>query len=234
MLKLIGVLIVIIGFVLKRDTIATVVVAGLATGLAAGLRPLEILDILGRAFITNRTATLFILTLPVIGICERYGLKDKAADFIRSLRRATVGRVLSVYLAVRSLAAAASIKLSGHPTFIRPIVEPMAEGAAMAKYGALSDEALDHIKGASSAMENYGNFFAQNVFMGSSGTLLIVTTMSEQGYAVDALQIALASIPIAAAAILFGTVQNMLSDKRLARIAPPPGISEREEGGTRS
>ena len=82
--KLIGVLIVIAGFILKLDTLAVVVTAGLATGLVAGMSPLEILDTLGTAFITNRTATLFILTLPVIGLCERNGLKDKAVDFIKS------------------------------------------------------------------------------------------------------------------------------------------------------
>ena len=82
-IKLIGVLIVVIGFILKLDTLAVVVVAGLATGLVAGMSPMDILNTLGTAFITNRTATLFILTLPVIGLCERNGLKDKAVDFIR-------------------------------------------------------------------------------------------------------------------------------------------------------
>ena len=37
-IKLIGVLIVVIGFILKLDTLAVVVVAGLATGLVAGMR----------------------------------------------------------------------------------------------------------------------------------------------------------------------------------------------------
>lgn len=90
-LKLIGVLIVIVGFVLKFDTLAVVVVAGLATGLVAGMSPLDILNTLGTAFINNRTATLFVLTLPVIGICERMGLKDKAVDLIKSLKAATTG-----------------------------------------------------------------------------------------------------------------------------------------------
>ena len=85
-IKLIGVLIVVIGFILKLDTLAVVVTAGLATGLVAGMTPMEILNTLGTAFITNRTATLFILTLPVIGLCERNGLKDKAVDFIKSLK----------------------------------------------------------------------------------------------------------------------------------------------------
>ena len=58
-IKLIGVLIVVIGFILKLDTLAVVVVAGLATGLVAGMSPMDILNTLGTAFITNRTATLF-------------------------------------------------------------------------------------------------------------------------------------------------------------------------------
>lgn len=93
-IKLIGVLIVVIGFILKLDTLAVVVVAGLATGLVAGMSPMVILNTLGTAFITNRTATLFILTLPVIGLCERNGLKDKAVDFIRSLKNMTTGKLI--------------------------------------------------------------------------------------------------------------------------------------------
>ena len=69
-LKLIGVLIVIIGFVMKFDTLATVVLAGIATGLVSGLNFVEILGILGNAFLGNRLATLFVLTLPVIGIIK--------------------------------------------------------------------------------------------------------------------------------------------------------------------
>ena len=75
-IKLIGIVIVIIGFALKFDTLATVVVAGIVTGLVGGMSIMDILSTLGAAFLTNRTATLFILTLPVIGICERMGLRD--------------------------------------------------------------------------------------------------------------------------------------------------------------
>ena len=41
-IKLIGVLIVVIGFILKLDTLAVVVVAGLSTGLVAGMSPMDI------------------------------------------------------------------------------------------------------------------------------------------------------------------------------------------------
>lgn len=214
-LKLIGVVIVVIGFFFKKDTIATVVVAGLVTGLVGGLSPMEILNVLGKSFITQRTATLFVLTLPVIGICERYGLKDKAVDLIRKAKNATTGRVITLYLAIRAIAAAFSLRLGGHPQFVRPLINPMAQGAAIAKYGKLDDASEDQIKGHCAAAENYGNFFAQNCFMGASGTLLIVTTMTEQGHTVNALQIAMMSIPVAVIAFIAGAVHNHFLDAKL-------------------
>ena len=218
-MKLIGVLIVVIGFALKLDTIATVVVAGIATGLVAGMPIMDILDTLGKSFVSQRTATLFVLTLPAIGICERYGLKEKAIDFIRSIKNATTGRVIIIYQAIRTLAAAFSVRLGGHPQFVRPVVVPMAEGAAAAAYGELSDEVSDTIRGASAGAENYGNFFAQNCFMGASGTLLIVSTLVEQGYEVTAAQIAGWSIPIAVISVVVGLVRALLLDKKLAGMA---------------
>ena len=216
-LKLIGVLVVILGFALKRDTIATVVVAGVVTGLVAGMTPMEILEVLGTSFITQRTATLFVLTLPIIGISERYGLKEKAVDFIGGIKGATSGKILSLYQSIRAAAAAFSVRLGGHPQFIRPLINPMAQAAAVAKFGEVDEKTVDMIKGASAASENFGNFFAQNVFMGASGTLLIVSTMVEQGYAeVTALNIAMWSIPVAVISVLLGIAKNFLLDKKLA------------------
>lgn len=215
-LKLIGVLIVIIGFVLKVDTIATVVVAGLVTGIVAGMTPIEILETLGNAFLTNRTATLFVLTLPVIGLLERYGLKDKAVDFIRKFKAATTGRILILYQAIRALAAAFSLRIGGHPQFIRPLVHPMAQAATESRYGELDDKTSDSIKGMSAGSENFGNFFAQNCFMGASGTLLIVSTLVDQGYAeVNAANIALWSIPIAIISVVVGAIFNLLYDAKI-------------------
>lgn len=212
-LKLIGVLIVIIGFVMKFDTLATVVLAGIATGLVSGLNFVEILGILGNAFLGNRLATLFVLTLPVIGICERYGLKDKAVDFIKGIKEVTAGRIISLYMLIRSLSAAFSLRVGGHPQFIRPIIDPMANAAAVARYGEVDDKLEDEIKGLSASAENFGNFFAQNCFMGSSGTLLIVSTLNEQGFdKVDALKIAMWSIPVAVCAVVISTIYFVLSD----------------------
>ena len=219
-IKLIGVLIVIVGFILKLDTLAVGVVAGLATGLVAGMSPMKILETLGTAFITNRTATLFILTLPVIGICERNGLKDKAVDFITSLKNATTGRLIAIWQIIRTLASAFSLRIGGHPQFIRPLINPMAQAAAIVQYGKLDEKTEDDIKGMCAGSENYGNFFAQNCFMGSSGTLLIVSTLTEQGYPVDALQIAGQSVPIAVFAVIVGVIYALIFDQILKRRFP--------------
>jgi len=217
LLKLIGVLVVVIGFVLKFDTMATVVAAGLITGLVAGMPPIEILEILGNAFISNRTATLFVLTLSAIGLCERNGLKEKAVDLIRMMKSATTGRVLALWQAVRTVASAFSLRIGGHPQFIRPLINPMAQGAAVARFGEIDQEHEDKIKGMAAAAENYGNFFAQNCFMGSSGTLLIVSTLNEQGYMVDALEVSGMSVPIAIISVVVGVIYALLFDAAMKR-----------------
>ncbi len=214
-LKLLGIVVVIVGLVLKLDTLATVIGAGILTGLIAGMTPLDILSTLGDAFIKNRVATLFILTLPAIGICERYGLKDKAVDFIKGLKVATTGRIISLYMLIRSFAAAFSLRVGGHPQFVRPLINPMAQGAALANYGKIDEKSEDEIKGLCAGSENFGNFFAQNCFMGSSGTLLIVTTLTEQGIAVDALGIARWSIPIAVISAVVACIYFIIYDRKL-------------------
>ena len=49
--------------------------------------------------------------------------------------------------------------------------------------------------------------------MGASGTLLIVSTLNEQGFdKVDALKIAMWSIPVAVCAVVISTIYFVLSD----------------------
>ena len=233
-LKLIGVVIVIVGFLIKWDTIATVVLAGLVTGLVSGMTFMEILDVLGSSFITQRTATLFVLTLPVIGICERYGLKDKAVDLIHKAKKITAGRIISIYMMIRTGAAAMSLQLGGHPQFIRPLIEPMANAAATEKFGPLKEKTNDKIKGFAASAENYGNFFAQNCFMGAPGVLLIVATLVEQGQQVTAPQIVLMSIPITVAALVVSCAHYYLLDRSLKKEyapgATPDAENARQEG----
>lgn len=178
MIKLIGILVVILGFVFKVETLFTVLVAGIATGLVAGMDIMDILNTLGQSFVDNRAVSLFIMTLPVIGILERYGLKQRAVYLIQKLGKLTTGGVFSIYMIIRQIAGALSIRISGHPQFVRPLVEPMAQAAAKSKYKNVDVKDEEAIKALSAASENYGNFYGQNLFSGSSGVLLIASTLT--------------------------------------------------------
>ena len=67
-MALIGILIIIVGFALKFNTIAVVIVSGLVTGLVSGMSISEILTTLGQTFVQKREMCLFLLTLPVVGM----------------------------------------------------------------------------------------------------------------------------------------------------------------------
>lgn len=217
MIKLIGILLIIIGFSLKLDTIMVVLLAGIATGLVASIDFLEILSILGNAFISTRYMTILLLTLATVGLLERNGLRERAAKCIAMLQGATCGKVLTVYVIIRTIAAALSLRLGGHVQFIRPLVYPMAKGAAE-KNGKLSKELDEELKSLANSMENYGNFYGQNVFIASSGVLLIMGTFQELGInGLEAYNIAKASFPMAIMAIVLAGIRNYMFDKKIAK-----------------
>ena len=216
-MELVGILIIIVGFVLKLDTIAVVVTAGLTTGLVAHMGIGEILSTLGEAFVTNRTTCLFMLIVPIIGLCERYGLKAKAVMLIKKASNLSTGILLSGYTLVREATIAMGVTLGGHPQFVRPLVSPMAEGAAIAKYGELDQEDLDKIRAYSAASDNIGNFYAQNVFMANAGVLLIVSTLEGLGINVDALELSKVAIIVAVIAFVLWIAQNVILDRKLKK-----------------
>ncbi|MGF7057764.1 DUF969 domain-containing protein [Brassicibacter mesophilus] len=215
MIKLIGVLIIVLGFAFRLDTIAVVLVSGIITGLVSGLGFNEILTTLGDAFVGNRYMSVFLVSLPVIGILERYGLKERAAELIGSIKAVTTGKILSIYMVIRTIAAALSLRLGGHVQFIRPLILPMAQGAAESNYDEIPEDVEEDIKGLAAAVENYGNFFGQNVFVASGGVLLIVGTLKELGYEITPLAVSKAAIPIAVIATIFAVAQFMYYDKKL-------------------
>ncbi len=222
-IKLIGVLIIIIGFAIKFDTIATVLIAGVITGLVSGLSIVEILAVIGESFVKSRYMSLFLLTLLVIGLLERYGLRERAAYLINKLKSATTGAILSSYTFIRLIAAAFSLRLGGHVQFIRPLIFPMTSGASENKYGDLDEKSTELIKGYSAAAENYGNFFGQNIFIGAAGVLLIVGTLEEQGINVTPVEVSKWSIPIAIVAFILAVVQNYFVDKKIHHIESNSG-----------
>ncbi|MEG0051490.1 MAG: DUF969 family protein, partial [Terrisporobacter sp.] len=60
MIKLIGILIIVVGFALRLNAIAIVMAAGIVTGLVGGMSIPEILATLGDTFVANRYMAMFI------------------------------------------------------------------------------------------------------------------------------------------------------------------------------
>ena len=90
MIKLIGILIVGVGFALRFNTLLVVMAAGIGTGRGAGMSFNEIMEPFGKYFVENRYMTLPVgLVLPVIGLLERHGLRERAATLIGRSKSAT-------------------------------------------------------------------------------------------------------------------------------------------------
>ena len=218
MLTLIGILIVVAGFALRLNPLLVVTVAGLATGLASGLGPIEVVTAFGKAFIESRYVAIVWLVLPVIGLLERAGLKERARTVIAGIPAATAGRVLTIYFSVRQITAALGlISLGGHAQMVRPLVAPMAEGAAENRYGPLPIETRRRIRAHSAAADNVAVFFGEDIFIAIGSILLIKGFLEQNGIIVQPTQLALWAIPTAIAAWLIHVTRLMLLDRSLRR-----------------
>ncbi|HLR35240.1 MAG TPA: DUF969 family protein [Tissierellales bacterium] len=96
---------------------------------------------------------------PIIGLLEKYGLKERVDYLISNIKAATTGKILLIYMVIRTLASVLSLRIGGHVEFIRPLIYPMAEGVAVNKYGEIPEKEVESIKVLSSATENFVNFY---------------------------------------------------------------------------
>lgn len=215
-LVFLGVLVIILGFAFKLDVLGVVLIAGLVTGLFGGLGLLGTLQIMGEGFVNNRLMSIFLVSFPVIAVMERYGLKEKARDFISKFKHASAGFVLWIYLFIRWIAAALSIRLGGHVQFIRPLILPMAQGAAEKKVD-LTEVRIEELKGLAAAVENYGNFYGQNIFPLASGVLLMQGTLKEAGFPVETADIAKWSIFAGLAMLVLALIQCYMFERKLGK-----------------
>ncbi len=221
MLVLIGIAIVIAGFALRANPLLVVAVSALATGLAGGLDLYQVVSEFGRAFTENRYVALVWLALPVIGLLERNGLKERAHALMAKVKGATPGRVLLAYLALRQLTAALGLNaLGGHAQMVRPLVAPMAEAAAENRQGSLADGQRELIRAHAAGVDNVGVFFGEDIFIAMGSVLLIKGFLEQNGVELTAMQIAVWAIPTALAAFVIHGARLLLLDRRLKRGAP--------------
>lgn len=219
LLPLIGIPVVVIGFALRFNPLIVVVIAGLTTGLAVGMDFGMLLETFGEKFFNSRSLATFILILPVIGLLEYYGLKERAQAWIAKIASATSARILMIYFIGREGTAALGLmSLGGHAQTVRPLLAPMAEGAALNKYGELPLHIRDKIKAHAAACDNIAVFFGEDIFIAFGAVLLIDAFLKENGITnIEPLHIGLWAIPTAIAAMIIHMFRLTRLDASLHR-----------------
>ncbi|MBI0298500.1 DUF969 domain-containing protein [Streptomyces sp. PRKS01-29] len=232
MIVLLGVLVVVLGFATRRNPLLVVGVAGIATGLLAKLSPQEILAAFGNGFASSRSVTIFVITLPVIGLLERNGLQEQARTLIGRLGKLTTGRFLALYLLLRQLTAALGLTSIGGPAqSVRPMVAPMAEGAAERRHGPLPERVRERVRSYSASADTVGLFFGEDCFL-AIGSILLITGFVNTTYHthLEPLQLALWAIPTAVCAFLIHGFRLLRLDRSLDHDLAAPGGRSAAEG----
>lgn len=217
-LSLIGLLIVIIGFALKLDSILIVVVAMIATALASGMGFTAMLDILGSSFVANRGMAIFIIIMLVTGTLERNGLKESSVRMIQKVKKVNASGIVSIYGVFRTVFAAFNVSFGGVAGFVSPIVYPMMDGTTESQGFEKNDTYSEELKGMAAAMENITWFFGQNLFIGGAGALLVQSTLASLGYDVTLVRLMIVEIPIALIALVAACVYFHFKNKRLIKL----------------
>lgn len=216
-IKLLGIVIVIVGFALKLDSILIIVSAALVTALVGGLGITGFLTTLGSSVVSNRSIAIFILIMLVTGTLERNGLKEAAAKLIGKLKNPSSGKVIGAYGIMRGIFGAFNVSFGGVAGFVRPIIMPMATGAIEANGEDPNEEHVEEIKGMASAMENIAWFFCQVLFVGGAGGLLVQSTLKGLGYEVELVELAKTAIPVSLTAVLLSIIYFVVKDKKLSK-----------------
>ena len=217
-LPLLGILVVVAGFALRLNPMLVVTASALVTGLLAGMGPVEVISAFGKAFNDNRIIAIVWIVLPVIGLLERYGLQQRAKAVIGGFRRATVGRLLILYLFYRQITAAIGLhSTAGHPQTVRPLVAPMALAAAEQRHGTLTEDEVETVKATAAATDNVGLFFGEDIFFAIGSIVLIQATLATYGIVLAPLELAVWAIPTAIAAFVIHAARLLLLDRRLGK-----------------
>lgn len=206
------------GFVLRLNPVLVVVGAGLVSGFAAHIALPELLTLFGKSFVANRSLLLIALTLPVIGVLERAGLKEHAHAWIAGFRRLSMSRFLIAYLAVRQIFSMFGLtQIAGHAQTVRPLVAPMAEAAAERSTGELCDDERQRIRALAAATDNIGLFFGEDVFIALGAVLLIQGFFAANQIVLEPLDIAIWAAPTALAAFMLQALRLQFYERGLLR-----------------
>ena len=140
---------------------------------------------------------------------------------IARLRGATAGRLLLAYFLARQLAAATGVSFGGQVQVVRPLLAPMAEGAAERQAGALTPAQRFRLRAHAAAAENIGVFFGEDIFIAIGSILLIKAYLESNHILVEPFALSVWAIPTALLAAAIHGTRLLLIDRRLRREKKP-------------
>lgn len=215
LIKLLGILIIIIGFALKKDAILIIISSAIVTALVGGLGVNGLLEILGSSFIKNRNIAIFIIIILVTATLERNGLKEVAKNLISKIKNVSAGAIIGIYAVMRGIFSSFNISFGGVAGFVKPIILPMAIGSVESKVKECNEKHVEEIKGMCSSAENIGNFFCNVIFIGCPGALLVQGTLKDLGYEVSLIDLAKVEIPVAVISLVLAVCYYYFKDKMI-------------------
>lgn len=225
---LLAVVIVVVGFALRINSMLVVAVSGIAAGLIAGISPVRIIEAFGTGFASSRSVSVFMIVLPVIGLLERYGLMQQARTVMGRLKGMTAGRLLVAYLGIRQITAALGLAAIGGPAqAVRPLIVPMAEAAVERSHQRYTLAMREKLRSYASSADTVGLFFGEDCFI-AIGSILLITGFVDATYGLklEAIQIALWAIPTAICAFIIHAPRLLRLDAQLARMARQSDVEE--------
>lgn len=214
---LLGVLVVIIGFAIKLEPIAIIVVSAIVTAIFGGINVIDLLETVGTTFVANRNQLITIILMILTGTLERNGLKEAGADLIRRAKGLTTGMLIAICGVLDEIFIIFKIPIGGIPSFVRPIMMPMTLGIIESKGYDIAPEHEETIKALYGKDYNVSNFFGQCLFAANSSVLLIQSTLASIGYDVDVMQIVMVQVPVAIFAMIVNATQTLIVDKRMIK-----------------
>ncbi|MGB5078558.1 MAG: DUF969 domain-containing protein [Sphingorhabdus sp.] len=220
---LLGIFVIVAGFMLRFNPLLVIVVSALVTGVAGGLDIAAIISAFGKAFNDARYVSIIWIVLPVIGLLEAHGLQERARALITKMKGATVGRLLLGYLLLRQLMAALGLtSVAGHAQTVRPLVAPMAEVAAETQFPGLSDDDREKVKAQAAATDNIGLFFGEDIFLAIGSILLMKGLLEQYGIILEPFELSIWAIPTAIAAFAIHGFRLWRLDRRLNSAGAKP------------
>lgn len=217
MLSLLGVVVVIIGFALKLESIAIIVVSAIVTAVCGGINVVDLLTSVGTTFVANRNQLITIILMILTGTLEKNGLKEAGAALIRKAKGLTTGMLIAIWGVLDEIFIIFKIPIGGIPSYVRPILMPMTLGIIESKGYEVAPEHEETIKALYGKDYNVSNFFGQCLFAANSSVLLIQSTLASIGYEVDVMQIVAVQIPVALFAMLVNATQTLIVDGRMVK-----------------